>query len=218
MLEVKRFIEMIEVIENKPKKSDLHLILAHGAGAPMDSDWMNETSDWLCSQGIHVYRFEFPYMQERRLNGKKRPPNTKKVLIETYNEVIDQINQKVFIGGKSMGGRISSMVLDHPNVTGSVCFGFPFHAPGKAPGDRLNHLEDVSKPVLILQGERDSMGLPDEIKGYKLSKNIEVYYLKDGDHGLKPRKKSGKTMSENLEEASIISEKFMRRIISSENS
>ena len=106
------------------------------------------------------------------------------------------------------------MILDHPLVLGSICFGFPFHAPGKLPGDRIIHLENLDKRILILQGERDSMGLPSEIKGYKLSKSIEVKYLTDGDHGLKPRKKSGRTLSENLREVSDFTEVFMREIIS----
>ena len=209
---------MSNLIENRPKKSEFTFLFAHGAGAPMDSDWMNELSEKLSARGIHVIRFEFPYMEERRVNGKKRPPNTKKVLIETFIQKVEEQNKPVFIGGKSMGGRISTLIMDHPSVLGSVCYGFPFHAPGKTPGDRILHLETLQKHVLILQGERDSMGLPSEIKSYELSDKINVHYLKDGDHGLKPRKKSGLTLSENLDEASEVTENFMREITSFLNS
>jgi predicted alpha/beta-hydrolase family hydrolase len=190
------------LVYNKPKskKNKKVFIFAHGAGAPMDSDWMNQVSEGLASRGITVIRFEFPYMQERRENGKKRPPNTKKVLLETWHQVLELVGEKeVFIGGKSMGGRMASLMADEAQVQGLICLGFPFHAPGKGPKDRIDHLKNLKTPTLICQGTRDSMGTKEDISGYALSKMIQFHWLEDGDHSLKPRKASGFTQDEHLE-------------------
>ncbi|MCG8611358.1 MAG: alpha/beta hydrolase, partial [Pseudomonadales bacterium] len=121
-------------------KSDLCLILAHGAGAPMDSEFMNTISVNLVAEGIKVVRFEFPYMQKRRITGKKSPPDRQPKLLEAWREVIKPFSEErnLFIGGKSMGGRMatvlsaeqeSSQVMDR--IGGVVCMGYPFHPPGK---------------------------------------------------------------------------------------
>ena len=191
-------------INGKNLKNAPVYIFAHGAGAPMDSDWMNEVSALIQKEKVKVIRFEFPYMEERRKSGTKRPPNTQKVLLETWRSVIDLALKdkplKVFIGGKSMGGRMASLLIDEykGKVDGLICLGFPFHAPGKEPKDRIAHLENLKVKALILQGERDSMGNFKEVSTYNLSKKIKVKWLKDGDHSLRPRVKSGITLEENL--------------------
>ena len=200
-----------DLIIEGPKTSKKIFILAHGAGAPMDSDWMNDLSKLLVNEKIKVVRFEFPYMNERRLTGKKRPPNTKKILFETWEEVIKLVapSEKVFIGGKSMGGRMASMIADELKVKGLICLGFPFHAPGKDPKERILHLEKLKTSSLILQGTRDSMGTEEEVKTYKLSKKIKISWLPDGDHNLKPRKKSGYSLEDHLLTASKKISNFM---------
>lgn len=175
------------------------IILAHGAGAPMDSDWMNMLTTYLVKEGLKVVRFEFPYMAERRLNGKKRPPNKKQVLIDTWLEVVNAFKDdaKLYIGGKSMGGRIATLLTDVP-IDGIICFGFPFHAPGKELGERVDDFRSCSFPVLVLQGERDKMGFKEEIEVLNLGNNKQIVWFEDGDHSLKPRKKSGFTLEEHL--------------------
>ena len=178
------------------------LVLAHGAGAPMDHPWMERVCALLAGEGVHTVRFEFPYMAARRTTGKRPGPNPSRVLEAAWREVIDELGAEgLVIGGKSMGGRIASMVAEEAGVAGVVCFGYPFHPPGKPDRLRTAHLEAIRTPVLILQGERDPFGRREEVAGYALSEQVRVHWLIDGDHGLKPRKASGRTEAENLAEA-----------------
>ena len=194
-------------------KNSFTFIMGHGAGAPMDSDWMNCLTKKLVSRDIKVIRFEFPYMQERRKNGAKRPPNTTKILIQTWKDIIEQETKKnnhLFIGGKSMGGRIASLVADEMQVKGLIALGFPFHAPGKDPGMRIAHLKSINTPTLIIQGTRDPMGSQSDCKNYLLSKNIQLHWLRDGDHSWKPRKKSGLDIDQHMENAAGLIEHFIK--------
>jgi len=185
------------------------LILAHGAGAPMDSDFMNVFAAGLAQRGLRCVRFEFPYMAARRVDGKNRPPNRAPILIETWRAVIDHFGpDNVVIGGKSMGGRIAAMVArdlqtERRPVNGLVCLGYPFHPPGKpekAP-ERIAHLVDITTPTLILQGTRDTFGSAEQVAGFALSDAVHIHGLADGDHGFKPRKKSARSERQNRDEA-----------------
>ena len=192
------------ILFDGPKNADYIIRLAHGAGAPMDATFMQATTEGLTKRGLRVARFEFPYMAERRFTQIKKPPNRTPVLLESWNEAIAEIGSpsRLVIGGKSLGGRIASMVADEAGVTGLVCLGYPFHSPGKlASPERLEHLEFLKTPTLICQGTRDSFGKPEEVSGYNLSSQILLHWLADGDHSLKPRKRSGRTAAQNLEEA-----------------
>ena len=178
------------------------LVLAHGAGAPMDHPWMERVAGLLAGEGVRTVRFEFPYMATRRTSDKRPGPNPSRVLEAAWREVIEDLGAEgLVIGGKSMGGRIASMVAEEAGVAGVVCFGYPFHPPGKPDRLRTAHLEAIQTPVLILQGERDTFGRREEVAGYGLSEQVRVHWLVDGDHGLKPRKASGRTEAENLAEA-----------------
>jgi hypothetical protein len=190
---------MPDYIIDGPKKATLTLALAHGAGAPMDSDWMNMVAAAVAAKGFRVIRFEVPYMTERRFTGKKKPPNPARILEATWIDVIADLGaENLVIGGKSMGGRMASMVADDAGVRGVVCMGYPFHPPGRPEKLRTEHLAELKTPTLICQGERDPFGTSDEVPGYTLSKKIKVHWSPDGDHGLKPRKKSGHTEEENI--------------------
>ncbi|MDG1438860.1 MAG: alpha/beta fold hydrolase [Emcibacteraceae bacterium] len=207
------YIDELPIIWNGPEHPKTLLILAHGAGAPMDTDFMNFFAQELSEHGIRVLRFEFPYMALRREGYGKRPPNVQKILLSSWKIIIEAARQvhhgKVYIGGKSMGGRMASMVADDCEVDGAVCLGYPFYAPGKLDKPRIEHLERLQTPLLILQGERDTMGSRDIVGGYSLSDKIDIHWLPDGDHGLKPRKKSGHTEQENLALASRRIVKFL---------
>src|SRR5579863_410401 len=141
------------------------LVLAHGAGAPMDSPFMNSMAQGIGGAEVRVVRFEFPYMAERRISGKRRAPDREAVLIESWRSVVAKLGKVagLVIGGKSLGGRIASMIADEVGAAGLVCLGYPFHAPGNPSRARIKHLEQLRTPALILQGTRDSLGGPDEI-------------------------------------------------------
>ncbi len=191
-----------EFLITGPETSKPTIALAHGAGAAMDSPFMDAFARGLAGRGVRVVRFEFPYMAERRTTGRKRPPDRAAVLIETWKTVIGHFGaDRLVIGGKSMGGRIASMVADAAGVLGLVCLGYPFHAPGRPEKTRTEHLASLKTPALFLQGTRDSLGGKDEVSGYALSPAIHLHWLEDGDHGFKPRKKSGRTETQNWEDA-----------------
>jgi hypothetical protein len=194
-----------------PKSARLTLILAHGAGAAMDSPFMETIAKGLAKAGIRIARFEFPYMAERRKSGKKRPPDSANTLLNTFRAAAAAMNGKPFaIGGKSMGGRIASMVADEVGAEALVCLGYPFHPPGKPNAARTEHLAALKTPTLILQGTRDPFGGRDEVKALKLSRKIKVHFLEDGEHSFKPRKSSGRTEEENLAEAVAVAGKFLQ--------
>lgn len=152
----------------------------------------------LAARGIRVARFEFPYMAERRKSGKKKPPDREPVLRETWLSVIEELGAEgLVIGGKSMGGRIASLIADEAKVAGLVCLGYPFHPTGKPDKLRVDHLRELKTPTVIVQGERDPFGNRDEVKTYRLPRRIKMHWLPDGDHSFKPRKASGVTEQEN---------------------
>ncbi|MDL2718681.1 MAG: alpha/beta fold hydrolase [Acidobacteriota bacterium] len=189
-----------------PVRAPRTLVLAHGAGAPMDSPFMNAVAGGTAKQGFRVLRFEFPYMRARRDEGRRKPPDREPVLRASWLEAIAEAAGKkgassVAIGGKSMGGRIASMVADEAGVAGLVCLGYPFHPPARPEKLRVAHLERLKTLTLIVQGERDAFGTREEVPRYPLSKAIRILFIPDGDHSFKPRVSSGRTEEQNLREA-----------------
>ena len=183
------------------------VVLAHGAGAPMDSLYMQTFSEGLAERGFQVMRFEFPYMHDRRKTGIKKPPNQTPILLETWGTIIDHFgSQNLIIGGKSMGGRMASMYAEELEANGTpvkgiVCLGYPFHPPGKPEKLRTEHFISLKTPTLICQGERDMFGTRGDVMTYGLPKSIRFHWLEDGDHDFKPRKKSGFTEQQNWNSA-----------------
>ena len=165
----------------------------------MDHDFMSAVAKGLARKGIQVVRFNFPYMVKRAEDGKKRPPDRAPKLLEAYQSVIKEFADKpVVIGGKSMGGRMASLLAEESDVAAVACLGFPFHPPGKPEKYKGEHLASVTKPLLILQGERDTFGKQEEFAEFQLSDSINVAFLPDGDHSFKPRKRSGYTEEGNI--------------------
>jgi len=197
----------MHIIRDGPDQAATVLILAHGAGAGSASEFMEWFAQSLAGPelagGLVVCRFDFPYMASRRSTGTKRPPDRVAVLIETWHQVINFVRRSstpphwLFIGGKSMGGRIASMVAEDKKVDGIVCLGYPIHPPGKPLKLRTEHLEDLNIPMLVCQGERDVFGHRAESNSWRLSRSIQFSWLTDGDHSFNPRKKSGLTEAEN---------------------
>lgn len=181
------------------------ILLAHGAGAPMDSSSMNAVAQVLAASGFRVVRFEFGYMASRRTTAGRKPPPRADRLNSEYLTAIDDLQAKgpLIIGGKSMGGRVASMVADElyasGRIAGLLCLGYPFHPPDKPDQLRTAHLEGLKTPTLIVQGTRDTFGSREEVSTYSLSKDIEILWLEDGDHDLRPRKSvSGFSASDHL--------------------
>lgn len=191
--------------------SSVQFIFAHGAGAPMDSPFMNTMAAALAAHGVEVVRFEFPYMAARR-DGARKPPDREATLRAAWHEVIEARRdaRRIFIGGKSMGGRIATMIADASRVTGVVCFGYPFHPSGKPDAVRTAHLATLVTPTLIVQGTRDALGSREEVASYRLSPSIRIHWSEDGDHSLKPRVKSGRTEAQSLGEAAAVAAGFMK--------
>lgn len=181
------------------------LILAHGAGAPMDSEFMQEMAQSLAARGIAVLRFEFAYMAARRLDGKKRPPNPQAQLLQQWREVYTRVRQRVAgplaIGGKSMGGRMASLLADELEADALVCLGYPFYAVGKPEKPRVAHLAELRSRTLIIQGERDALGNREAVAAYPLSEAIRLHWLTAADHDLKPLKSSGFSQAQHLQSA-----------------
>jgi uncharacterized protein len=195
-----------------PREAAHTIALAHGAGAAMDSPFMNTVAEGLARNGIRVVRFEFPYMKARREGGKRGAPDREAVLVEAWREVIARLGggARIVIGGKSLGGRIASMVADEAGVRGLVCLGYPFHPPGQPARSRVKHLEALRTPALIVQGTRDTFGQPEEVKHYKLSRQIRIEWIMDGDHSLKPRARSGRTEADSLAAAVAAVSEFVK--------
>lgn len=190
------------------------LLLAHGAGAPMDSPFMNSMAERVAAAGVQVIRFEFEYMAKRREDGKRRGPDRAPKLIARFRELLDLVGPaaEVVIGGKSMGGRMASMIADEAGSAGVVCLGYPFHPPAKPERLRTAHLEALRTPTLIVQGTRDRFGTVEEVADYALSPSIELEWLDDGDHSFKPRKKSGRTEEQNFDAAADAIVGFIQRL------
>ncbi|MEW2914320.1 alpha/beta family hydrolase [Leisingera sp. JC11] len=170
------------------------VLLAHGAGAPMDTPFMSAIASGLAGQGLRVARFEFSYMAARRSGGPKRPPPKAEKLQAEFLAAVSSLacDGPLVIGGKSMGGRVASLIADEllagGRICGLLCLGYPFHPAGKPERLRTAHLEGLETPALICQGSRDPFGALQEVQGYALSPAIRLCWLEDGDHDLKPRK------------------------------
>jgi len=194
-----------------PDAAEQVYVFAHGAGGAMDTPFMTTVARELGERGIRVVRFEFPYMAARRTGGKRGAPDREPVLLKKWREVVAELGggPRLFIGGKSMGGRVATLVADELKVRGAVVFGYPFHPPGQPNKLRTAHLETLTTPMLVLQGERDPFGTRADVTGYQLSSQIRVEWIPDGDHSLKPRAKSGTTERDNLLHAIDAAAKFM---------
>lgn len=201
-------------IDQGPADAPLTLVLAHGAGAPMDSPFMTTVAEGIAGRGWRVVRFEFPYMAARRDGGSRRPPDRQPVLLETWRQVIADLGgpQRLVIGGKSMGGRMASLIADDAGVRGLVCFGYPFHPAGKPERLRTEHLADLRTPTLICQGTRDALGDRALVTGLSLSPAITLAWAEDGDHSLKPRRASGRSEAQALAEAVDAVDGFLHRL------
>ena len=186
-------LPLTEFIISKAAVPKARLILAHGAGAGADSNFMQILAEQLSLHGVEVWRFNFAYMQRFIASGKRALPDKMPQLITQFLTHIAacEADLPLFIGGKSMGGRVASMlctVLPVP-FAAAFAFGYPFHAAKKTSW-RTEHFASLACPLFIIQGERDAFGSKTELDD-KSWPGTELYWLADADHDFKPRVKSG---------------------------
>ena len=207
----------IEWVKSNQQPAIAQFIFAHGAGAGSDSEFMQTMANQLSEYGIDVGLFDFEYMQIAKQTNKRRPPERAPKLLSYFEHILTQAdtNLPLFIGGKSMGGRMASMLACSTShtVLGVLAFGYPFHPPGKPEKLRTEHFADIPCPFLVLQGERDTFGTREELATIAMPKQPLYVWLTDGDHSLKPRKKSGITEQENLNVAAIQAAKFIKNTV-----
>jgi predicted alpha/beta-hydrolase family hydrolase len=214
---------MTDLIWTGPEDAPMRLLLAHGAGAGMDSPFMSLISEMLAARAIRVGRFEFSYMAARRQGGKRRPPPKAENLDGEMRRAIQSAREgkpgRLAIGGKSMGGRVASHVAEDMHrageIVGLVCLGYPFHPPKTPERLRVTHLADLTCPALFVQGERDPFGGRAEVEALDLPPAIRVHWAQDGDHDLGPRGGAGVTRRQNLEAAADAVAEFLQSLAAS---
>jgi uncharacterized protein len=195
---------MVDFLATGPSRPTVRYLCAHGAGAGMATPFLTAIAGALAEQGIATLRFEFAYMAARRAGGSKRPPPRAERLLDEYVAAARAAPEDapLFIGGKSLGGRVASLVADRlwdeGLIAGLICLGYPFHPPNQPGTLRTAHLKGLRCPALIVQGERDPFGSRAEVEGYALSSAIRLAWAADGDHDLGPRGASGHTRRGNL--------------------
>lgn len=187
-------VPSIRFFTEGPTGAPVHVLLAHGAGAPATSPFMTAISQLLAARGLQVSRFEFSYMALRRADGRRRPPPRADLLTAEFESAVHRVaadiagNQRLVIGGKSLGGRVATMISDplHASgvVAGTICLGYPFHPPAKSQSLRTSHLEALACPLLICQGTRDPFGSREEVSGYRLSPAIRLHWVAQSGHDL----------------------------------
>jgi uncharacterized protein len=168
------------------------LILAHGAGAGQRSPFMVDFATALSASGIDVITFNFLYTEEKRHVPDRRPllEACYRAVVEIVQRQLASAQRALFIGGKSMGGRIAThLAAADPalSIRGLVLLGYPLHPPGRPAERRDAHLPAVGRPMLVVQGSRDTFGTPAELAPIfgALSPSPTVVPIAGGDHSLK---------------------------------
>lgn len=203
---------MIATLHDGPGDARATVVLAHGAGAGMTHPFLAAVARGLAAAGFAVVRFDFPYR-----TAKKSRPDAMPMLQDALREVVRTHGKTTFVlAGKSMGGRVATMIADELAARGVVVFGYPFHPPEKPQQLRTAHLATLRTPTLILQGERDEFGTRDEVAGYTLAPGITIEWFVDGDHSLAPRVRSGFTAAQHLARAIECAAAFVRAVTGSD--
>jgi predicted alpha/beta-hydrolase family hydrolase len=164
----------------------------------MESAFLEHLSGLLDERDITVHRFEFPYMAARSTGGSRRPAPRAETLVDDYRTALSEVRSEIgrtaqlFAGGKSMGGRIACLAADRdPAVAGIVVLGFPLVPPRKPGSSRADVIEGLLRPALLVQGTRDAFGAREAFGRLYLPQNVEMLWIEDGDHDLKPRRATG---------------------------
>lgn len=181
------------------------LLLAHGAGAGQETIFLRRLRENLAENGVQTLAIEFEYMQKMRKENRRRPPPKPDRLVDEMARWYDILTHSalpaLWLGGKSLGGRVASMLAARDGAAGLALCGYPFHPPGKPEKTRLAHWPQITCPTLVLQGTRDPFGTREEVVGYDLPANVQVAFLEEGEHDWKPRKATGLTQEALIAEA-----------------
>lgn len=192
---------LTDIIINNASEPKARLLLAHGAGAGAKSEFMQQLAQQLAAHNIEVWRFNFAYMQRFIDSGQRSLPAKMPALQQELMQQLDKCpaDLALFVGGKSMGGRVASLLSSHPGVQAVFAFGYPFHPPKKHSW-RTEHFAALASPLFIAQGERDAFGTKTELASMQWPK-VALHWLTDGDHDFKPRVKSGLTQQQLIAQA-----------------
>jgi uncharacterized protein len=198
----------------KPEHAVSLLVFAHGAGAGMRHRFIEDLSQILAGLGVATMRYQFPYMEKR-----VKRPDSEGVLIATVQAALTAAEKysdglPIFAGGKSMGGRMTSITVAKApmdKLHGLIFFGFPLHAPGAPSAERGKHLTDVQMPMLFVQGSRDALADLKLVKPLcaQLDGRAELFVVEGGDHSLHMAKRSGRTDNEVLDEVAAKTSSWM---------
>ena len=189
----------------RPQNAECVLVLAHGAGAGMNHPFMTALANELAAAGEASFRFQFPYMEQRRRGPDRAPVLTATVQAAVHAASEAAPDLPLFAGGKSLGGRMTSLAAaEHglENVRGLVFFGFPLHPPNQPGTKRAEHLDEVRLPMLFLQGTRDALADLKLLRPIcaKLGAQVTLHVIEGADHSFHVLKSSGKTDEGVLEE------------------
>lgn len=191
------------------------LVLAPGAGAPADSDFMSDVAAAIAAGGVRVLRFDFPYQVRARAEGRRKPPDRAAVLLATWRGVLAYVKRRlrpahVAVGGKSMGGRYATLLLADASEGGDplpceadacVLLGYPLHPPGKPDRLRADHLPAVAVPTLFVSGTRDSLAGIDAVREVVGSlPQAHLHEIPDADHDFKVPKRTGRRRADVVAE------------------
>ncbi len=205
----------MDLLIDGPEDAAFIIVFAHGAGVGMDAPFMTAIAQGLAEKGFRVARFEFPYMAKTREDGTRRPPDRVPDLAQAFGVAVSAAGaepHRLILAGKSMGGRLATILAGTAGAQAAIAFGYPFHPPDKPENLRTQHLEGIETPTLICQGTRDRFGTREEVEGYKLSPAVEFCWLEDGDHSFKPRESSGRTELLNWTEAVNAAASFLEKL------
>ena len=204
----------------RPKNAYSLLVLAHGAGAGMRHPFLESLAAELGEVGVATFRYQFPYMEQRR-KAPDRPPlltATVKAAVAAAAKAMPGL--PLFAGGKSMGGRMSSHAGAEgllPEIKGLVFFGFPLHPPKQPGTKRADHLAKVAAPMLFLQGTRDTLAELTLLRPVcaKLGSQATLQIIETADHSFHVLKSAGKSDAEVLRELAQTASQWMGKKISS---
>lgn len=201
----------------RPEKAWALLVLAHGAGAGMRHLFLQSLSRELAELGIATLRYQFPYMEHRR-----KVPDNHAVLTATVRAAVAAgakaaVDLILLAGGKSMGGRMSSLAASQEPlgaVRGLVFFGFPLHPPNRPGTERGEHLKRVGVPMLFLQGTRDQFAHLDLLRPVcdKLGARATLHLFEGADHSFHVSKSSGRSDAEVMKELAGTTASWTKRL------
>ncbi len=205
----------VSAILVRPEEAEYLLVLAHGAGAGMNHPFMMALASELAARQVATFRFQFPYMQQRR-KAPDRPP----ILTATIQAAVQAASKAapdlpLFAGGKSLGGRMTSLAASEGrlhNVGGLVFFGFPLHPPNQPGTKRAEHLREVKLPMFFLQGTRDALADLNLLRPIlaKLGTQATLHVIEGADHSFHLLKSSGRTDKDALKELAQSASDWMK--------